>query len=97
MRNASSLLEVMVIVLQVLGIAALGMNRLVDSGRWAKRARFVFAAALVGLGVVGALCGGNGSEFGLFAGGTMTILYIGMTLGGGAIDPTIASRTGSAM
>ena len=39
---------------------------------------------MVGLGVAGAMCGRHDSEFALFAGGTMTVLLIGMTMGGGS-------------
>ena len=44
--------------------------------------------ALVGLGIAGALCGRHDSEFALFAGGTMTVLLIGMTMGSGPIETT---------
>ncbi len=42
---------------------------------------------MVGLGVAGALCGRHDSEFALFAGGTMTVLLIGMIIGNGAAAP----------
>ena len=42
--------------------------------------------ALFGLGIAGALCGRHDSEFALFAGGTMTVLLIGMTMGSGSIE-----------
>jgi hypothetical protein len=45
-----------------------------------------FVVGMVGLGIAGALCGRHDSEFALFAGGTMTLLLIGMTSGGGSID-----------
>jgi hypothetical protein len=66
---------------QVLGVAALLLHRLAPSSRWAERGRIGFVVAMVGLGVMGAFCGRHGSEFGLFAGGTMTLLLIGMTIG----------------
>ena len=52
--------------------------------------------ALFGLGIAGALCGRNDSEFALFAGGTMTVLLIGMTMGSGSIElaePTVPAVT----
>jgi hypothetical protein len=48
---------------------------------------------MVGLGLAGALCGRHDSEFGLFAGGTMTILLIGMIVGNGHSDTTVTSRS----
>ena len=50
--------------------------------------------ALVGLGIAGALCGRHDSEFALFAGGTMTVLLIGMTMGGGPSEATGTSPPG---
>jgi hypothetical protein len=79
--HVSAWLELAVIVLQFAGVAALLLHRLAPSSRWAERGRNGFVVALVGLGVSGALCGRQGSEFGLFAGGTMTLLLIGMTIG----------------
>ncbi len=76
-------LEVVVMLFQVLGVATLCLTRLVPETRWADRGRIGFVFALVGLGVFGALCGRFDSEFALFAGGTMTFLLIGMIIGGG--------------
>jgi hypothetical protein len=84
----SSLLEVAVIVFQVCGVAALCLNRLMPTTPWADRGRIVFVIALIGLGIAGALCGRHDSEFALFAGGTMTVLLIGMTMGGGPSEDT---------
>ncbi len=81
-------LEMIVILFQVCGVVALCLTRLVPAARWAERGRVVFIIAMVGLGVAGALCGRHDSEFALFAGGTMTALLIGMTIGNGASDPT---------
>jgi hypothetical protein len=50
-----------------------------------------FIVALFGLGISGALCGNHDSEFALFAGGTMTLLLIGMTMGSGATEPVDAT------
>jgi hypothetical protein len=47
---------------------------------------------MFGLGVAGALCGRHDSEFALFAGGTMTLLLIGMTAGGGTGHATAPTR-----
>ena len=84
----SSLLELAVIVFQVCGVAALCLNRLMPTTPWADRGRIVFVIALIGLGIAGALCGRHDSEFALFAGGTMTVLLIGMTMGGGPSEAT---------
>ena len=51
-----------------------------------------FIVALFGLGIAGALCGRHDSEFALFAGGTMTVLLIGMTMGSGSIETTEPAR-----
>jgi uncharacterized membrane protein YcfT len=82
-----AMLEFSVILFQVGGVAALCLSRLVPAPRWASRSRVGFVVSLVGLGIAGALCGRHDSEFALFAGGTMTVLLIGMTSGGGPIDP----------
>ena len=87
-----ALLELSVILFQVCGVAALCLSRLLPTTRWAQRSRVVFVVALFGLGIAGALCGRLDSEFALFAGGTMTVLLIGMTCGGGPVDPTDPSR-----
>jgi hypothetical protein len=81
-------LEIAVVLFQVCGVAALCVNRLVISGKWPERSRVGFVVALVGLGIAGALCGRQDSEFALFAGGTMTLLLIGMTIGGGSAHTT---------
>jgi hypothetical protein len=87
-----ALLELSVILFQVGGVAALCLSRLLPTTRWAQRSRAGFIVALFGLGIAGALCGRLDSEFALFAGGTMTALLIGMTCGGGPVDPTDATR-----
>lgn len=81
-----AILEMVVMVFQVCGVVALCLTRLVSAARWNERGRVVFIIAMVGLGVAGALCGRNDSEFALFAGGTMTALLIGMTIGNGATE-----------
>jgi uncharacterized membrane protein YcfT len=83
-----ALLELTVILFQVFGVAALCLNRLLPATRWAFRGRVGLIFALVGLAVAGALCGRLASEFALYAGGTMTVLLIGMTTGhaGGHAD-----------
>ena len=75
-------LELAVVLFQVFGVVALCLNRLATTGKWSDRGRLGFVVALLGLGVAGALCGRHDSEFALFAGGTMTLLLIGMTVGG---------------
>ena len=84
--RAEVVLEFIVIIFQVFGVIALCLSRLVSQTRWADRGRVAFVVAMVGLGIAGALCGRNDSEFGLFAGGTMTALLIGMTIGSGSVD-----------
>src|ERR671912_2939176 len=83
-----SLLELAVILFQVCGVGSLCLNRLMPTTPWGDRGRIVFVIALVGLGIAGALCGRHDSEFALFAGGTMTVLLIGMTMGAGPSEAT---------
>jgi len=83
-----SLLELAVIMFQVSGVGSLCLSRLTPTTPWGDRGRIVFVIALVGLGIAGALCGRHDSEFALFAGGTMTVLLIGMTIGGGPSEAT---------
>ena len=82
--SLASVLEMIVMLFQVCGVVSLCMTRLISEARWAERGRVIFIIAMVGLGVTGALCGRADSEFALFAGGTMTALLIGMTIGNGA-------------
>jgi hypothetical protein len=84
-------LEVAVVLFQVVGVAALCLNRLLPTTRWGVRARAGFVLAMFGLGFAGALCGRHDSEFALFAGGTMTLLLIGMTAGGGSAEATVTA------
>jgi hypothetical protein len=58
------------------------------STAWASRGQIGAIVAVFGLGIAGALCGRHDSEFALFAGGTMTVLLIGMTMGRGSIVRT---------
>lgn len=83
-----AVLELVVMAFQVIGVAGLCLSRLVPTSRWSGRGKVVFLVAMVGLGVAGALCGRHDSEFALFAGGTMTALLIGMTMGSGAVETT---------
>ena len=83
-----AVLEVLVVFFQVCGIMGLCLNRLAPRSAWSFRGKIGFIVALFGLGIAGALCGRHDSEFALFAGGTMTVLLIGMTIGGSAIDTT---------
>ncbi len=69
------------------------LNRLMPrSTRWSSRGQVGSIVALFGLGIAGALCGRHDSEFALFAGGTMTVLLIGMTMGSGSIEQGRAGR-----
>ena len=83
-------------VLGFLGVAALVLSRLLPSHRWGERARSGFVVAVLGLGIAGALCGRHDSAFALFAGGTMTVLLIGMTMGGGSADTAAEVTRGAA-
>jgi hypothetical protein len=82
-----ALFEILVVLFQVCGIMGLCLNRLMPrSTRWSGRGQIGFIIALFGLGIAGALCGRHDSEFALFAGGTMTVLLIGMTVGNTSIE-----------
>jgi hypothetical protein len=82
-----SVFEILVVLFQVCGILGLCLNRLMPrSTRWSSRGQAGSIIALFGLGIAGALCGRHDSEFALFAGGTMTVLLIGMTMGGCRLD-----------
>jgi hypothetical protein len=86
--SSCDVFEVLVMLFQVCGIMGLCLNRLMPrSTAWSSRGQVGAIVALVGLGIAGALCGRHDSEFGLFAGGTMTVLLIGMTMGSGSIEP----------
>jgi hypothetical protein len=87
--RVDAVLELIVMAFQFIGVATLCLTRLVPQTRWADRGRVGFVIALVGLGVFGALCGRFDSEFALFAGGTMTVLLIGMVAGSGTVHPTV--------
>lgn len=82
-----AVLELLVMLFQVLGVGSLGVSRLATP-RWALRARPVFVLALIGLGAAGAVLGLHHSEFAMFAGGTITALLVGMTIGGGTSSAT---------
>lgn len=88
-RSICMVLEILVVLFQVCGILGLCLNRLMPrTTRWPSRGQTGLIVALFGLGIAGALCGRHDSEFALFAGGTMTLLLIGMTMGSGAIEKT---------
>ncbi len=87
-----ALIELAVVLLQVVGVVGLCLSRLMPLTRWAEHGRVGFVISLVGLGVAGAYCGMHDSEFGLFAGGTMTALLIGMTIGSSPADMTAPQR-----
>lgn len=52
-----AILEVVVMMFQVFGVATLCLTRLVPQTRWADRARVGFVFALVGLGIFGGSAG----------------------------------------
>src|SRR5208282_2365041 len=92
--SVCAVFEILVVLFQLCGILGLCMSRLMPcTTRWSSRGKVGFVVALIGLGVAGALCGRHDSEFALFAGGTMTVLLIGMTIGGSTIDATEPAPT----
>jgi hypothetical protein len=85
--SSCDVFEVLVVLFQVFGITGLCMSRpMPRSTAWSSRGQVGSIVALFGLGIAGALCGRHDSEFALFAGGTMTVLLIGMTMGSGSIE-----------
>ena len=91
--NLCAVFEILVMVFQICGIMGLCLNRLTPrSTRWSSRGQIGSIIALFGLGIAGALCGRHDSEFALFAGGTMTILLIGLTMGNGTTEKTEPMR-----
>jgi hypothetical protein len=85
--SSCDIFEVLVMLFQVCGIMGLCLSRLMPrSTAWSSRGQVGSVVALFGLGIAGALCGRHDSEFALFAGGTMTVLLIGMTMGSGSIE-----------
>lgn len=87
-----ALAELMVMVLQVFGLLGLGLSRLAPETPWGSRGRTLLVFTIFGLGITGAFCGRQDSEFGLFAGGTITFLLIGMIVGGGAASKCAQTR-----
>src|SRR4029077_8116558 len=91
--SSCSVFEILVVLFQVCGIMGVCLNRLMPrSTRWASGGRAGFIIALFGLGIAGALCGRHDSEFALFAGGTMTVLLIGMTIASGSTEKSDPAR-----
>ncbi len=91
--NLCALFEVLVILFQVFGIMGLCLSRLMPrSTAWSSRGQVGSIIALFGLGIAGALCGRHDSEFALFAGGTMTVMLIGLTIGSGTIEKNEPAR-----
>jgi len=92
--HCCGVLEMSVMFFQTCGILCLLLYRLTSRGTaWSNWGRVGLIISLFGLGVSGALCGRQDSEFALFAGGTMTLLLIGVTIGGGSVDSIDASGT----
>jgi uncharacterized membrane protein YcfT len=91
--SVCAIFEILVVLFQVGGILGLCLNRLMPrTTPWPSRGQAGLIVALFGLGIAGALCGRHDSEFALFAGGTMTLLLIGMTMGSGTIEKTEPAR-----
>jgi uncharacterized membrane protein YcfT len=87
--SVCTVFEILVVLFQLCGILGLCLNRLMPrSTRWSSRGQVGLIVAVFGLAIAGALCGRHDSEFALFAGGTMTVLLIGMTMGGASIETT---------
>jgi hypothetical protein len=85
--SPAAIFEVLVVLFQLCGILGLCLHRLMPrTTRWPSRGQAGLIVALFGLGIAGALCGRHDSEFALFAGGTMTVLLIGMTMGSASIE-----------
>ena len=86
-----AMLELSVMLFQVVGVIALCVSRLVPptSTRWANRGRAGVVVAMIGLGLAGAFCGRHDSDFALFAGGSLTILLIGITMGSSQVAPAV--------
>ncbi len=91
--SVCTIFECLVVFFQLCGILGLCLNRLMPrSTSWSSRGQVGLIVALFGLGIAGALCGRHDSEFALFAGGTMTVLLIGMTMGSVSIEKAEPSR-----
>ncbi len=92
--NFCGVFEMLVMFFQTCGVMCLCLCRLMPrSSALCHWGRTGFIIAVFGLGISGALCGGHDSEFALFAGGTMTLLLIGMTMGSGATENVDATPT----
>jgi hypothetical protein len=77
-------LDLAVVVFQVSSVATLLLSRLLPRSPWADRGRLAFLASMVGLGATGTVCAWYGSDFSLFAGGTMAVLLNIVILSKGA-------------
>lgn len=89
--HPAAVLECIVVLFQVIGVTGLCLSRLAPGTQWARRGKITFVVALVGLGVAGALCSQHDSAFTLFAGGSLTALLIGMTIGSHPADPSFSA------
>lgn len=92
--NSCGVFEMLVMFFQTFGVSCLFLHRLTaHHSSWSTLGKAGVIVALLGLGIAGALCGRHDSEFALFAGGTMTVLLIGMTVGEGNIGAVDVART----
>jgi hypothetical protein len=80
--RSGMLLETLVLLFQVAGVGGLVLSRFLSGTAWARRGRRVVLITLVGLAALGSVCNPHSSGMGLYAGGTMTILLVGMISGG---------------
>ncbi|AMV38959.1 hypothetical protein [Planctomyces sp. SH-PL62] len=91
--NFSGVFEMLVMFFQTCGALSLCLHRLTPyRSAWYGLGRIGVILSLFGLGISGALCGRHHSEFAIFAGGTMTLILIGMTMGNSNIDAVSPTR-----
>jgi hypothetical protein len=73
--------ESLVMLFQMVALTTLVLARLLPRHRWTHFGKAVFTWAIVGLGVAGSICAHHQSTMGLFAGGSVTFLVVGMIAG----------------
>jgi hypothetical protein len=76
-----TVLNMTVVTFQVAGVACFLLSSLVPMSRLGRQGRLGFVIVMLGLGVAGSLCAWFGSEFALFAGGSMAVFLNGVILG----------------
>jgi hypothetical protein len=78
---ARSALNMTVVTFQLAGVACFLVSSFAPRSRLGRQGRLGFVVAMFGLGVAGSLCAWFGSEFALFAGGSMAVFLNGVILG----------------